>query len=277
MIALFVAVLLASASAPAAAASVGAASAATASPPVVTWQGITLGEPISAVLARLGTPDTRRRAVMGSTLYEFRALEGDGTLSLTENAGIVIAVRVTVANPADLHSPVIDPFGVALGDTADRLTELRGVPQRYDDEGGGEFTSYYGMPSDARWAYGLHDDVVRSIAVIQPYRIVRATGVAVAVPTPRPSGAPTPPPPDASSLDRAIKVTPDDLDADMQFEYTYVRAVPCGTGDSFSPTGETLINAKRRNYSRIDATCRSTGEQRSFYFDITAVFGRADR
>jgi hypothetical protein len=253
-------------------------SAATSSPmPAVTWQGVMLGEPISTALALLGRPDTRQKAVMGSTLYEFRALDGDGTLSLTESGGIVTAVRITVDDPAALRAPVADPFGVALGDTADRLTELRGVPQRYDDDGDGEFTSYYGAPSDARWAYGLRDDVVRSIAVVQPYRIVRATGVAVSVPTPRPSNAPTPPPPDASSLDRAIKVTPDDLAADSQFEYTYVRAVKCGSGDAFSPTAETIINAKHRNFSRIDAVCSSTGELRSFYFDITAVFGRADR
>jgi hypothetical protein len=242
----------------------------------VVWQDVTLGEPILAAFARLGAPADRRKSIMGTTVYEFRALDGDGTLALTESGGIVASIVLEAADPGTLRAPVADPFGVALGDTADRLTELRGMPARYDDEGGGAFTSYYGTASDVRWAYGLQNDVVHSIGVIQPYRIVRASGAAVSVPTPRPANAPTPPPPDASSIDRAIKVTPDELAADSQFEFTYVRDVLCGTGDKFTPTAETIFNAKRRNISRIDAVCRSTGEQRSFYFDITAVFGRAE-
>jgi hypothetical protein len=246
-------------------------------PAPVVWQGVTLGESISAVLARLGQPDSRRKAIMGTTLYEFKALDGGGTLSLTESAGIVTGIRLVAADPATLPKPVTDPFGVALGDTTDRLTELRGQPQRYDDEGSGDFTSYYGRQSEVRWAYGLHDGTIQSIGVILPYRIVRASGAAVAVATPRPPGAPTPPPPDASGMDRAIKVTPEALAADPQFEYTFVRAVACGAADHFSPANETIFNARRRNFSRIDAVCGSTGETRSFYFDITLVFGRADR
>ena len=241
------------------------------------WQGVTLGESIAGVVARLGPPDVHRKAIMGTTLYEYRAAGGDATLSLTESGGVVTAIRVIAAGTSTLRPPIVDPFGMEIGDTADRLTELRGIPQRYDDEGGGEFTSYYGKPSEVRWAYGLRDDVVVSIGVILPYRIVRAAGVAVAVPTPRPSGAPTPPPPDASGVDRAFKITPDKLAADPDFEFDYVRKVACGAADAFDPSGETIFNAKRRNISRIDAVCPSTGEHRSFYFDITAVFGRSDR
>jgi hypothetical protein len=214
---------------------------------------------------------------MGTYLLEYEALDGAGTLSLTDGGGAITGIRLIAANPSGLRSPLVDPFGVSLGDSADRLTELRGQPQRYDDEGEGEFTSYYGKASEARWAYGLRDGVVFSIGVISAYRVVRASGAAVGVPTPRPSNAPTPMPPDASAVDRAVKVTADDLDADPQFEYTFVRRIACGVDDHWSPLGETIFNGHRHNYSRIDAECPSTGEKRSFYFDITAVFGRADR
>jgi len=243
----------------------------------VVWQNVTLGEPTSDVLARLGAPTSRRKAIMGTYLLDYEALGGAGTLSLTDGGGVVTGIRLIAADPSNLHLPPADPFGVSLGDSADRLTELRGQPQRYDDEGDGEFTSYYGKASEVRWAYGLRNGVIFSIGVISAYRIVRASGAAVSVPTPRPSNAPSPPPPDASAFDRAVRVTADDLDADPQFEYTFVRRIACGAGDRWSPSGQTFINAHKRNYLRIDAVCPSTGELRSFYFDITAVFGRGER
>lgn len=213
---------------------------------------------------------------MGTYLLEYKALDGAATLSLTDGGGVITGIRLIAADASRLRSPLVDPFGVALGDSADRLTELRGLPQRYDEEGGGEFTSYYGKPSDVRWAYGLRNGVVFSIGVVSAYRVVRASGAAVSVPTPRPSNAPTPMPPDASATDRAVKVTADDRAADPQFEFSFVRRIACGAGDYWSPTGETIFNARRHNYSKIDAECPSTGEKRSFYFDITAVFGKAD-
>ena len=243
----------------------------------ISWQGVTLGEPVSAVVSRLGAPVTRRKAIMGTYLLEYKALDGEGTLSLTDGAGLVTGIRLIAADPSALRAPVTDPFGVALGDSADRLTELRGQPQRYDDEGDGDFTSYYGKQSEVRWAYGLRDGIVYSIGVITAYRVVRASGAAVSVPTPRPAGAPTPAPPDASAIDRAVKVTADDLAADPQFEFTFVRRSACGAHDRWTPLGETILNAHRKNISRIDAVCESTGEKRSFYFDITDVFGRGDR
>jgi hypothetical protein len=214
---------------------------------------------------------------MGTYLLDYRAMNGAGTLSLTEGDGVITGIRLIGADPASQRTPVSDKFGVALGDSGDRLTELRGQPQRYDDEGGGEFTSYYGKASEVRWAYGLRDGVVFSIGVILPYRVMRASGAAVGVPTPRPSNVSTPPPPDASGLDRALRVTPDEIAADPQFELSFVRRISCAANDRWAPAAETIINAHRKNFSRIDALCASTGEKRSFYFDITSVFGRGER
>jgi hypothetical protein len=246
----------------------------------VTWQNVTLGESVSSVVARLGVPASRRKAIRGTYVIEYKALGGAGTLSLTDGDGAVTGIRLVAADPSSVRPPLSDPFGVALGDTADRLSELRGQPQRYDDEGNGEFTSYYGKQSEIRWTYGLRNGVVFSIGLISAYRIVRASGaevVAVSVPTPQPPNAPTPPPPDASALDRAVRVTADDREADPQFELSYVQRIACGKDDHWTPLGETFINARRRNFSRVEALCASTGKKRGFYFDITAVFGRGER
>lgn len=214
---------------------------------------------------------------MGTYVLEYKALKGAGTLSLTDGGGVVTGIRLIAVDASTLRTPVSDPFGVSLGDPSDRLSEVRGQPQRYDDDGGGDFTSYYGKQSEVRWTYGLRDGVVYSIGVISPYRIVRASGAAVSVPTPRPSNAPTAPPPDASAIDRAVRVTADDIDADPQFEFTFVRRFACTSADKWMPQSESIFNARRRNFSRVDAVCSSTGEKRSFYFDITDVFGRGAR
>jgi hypothetical protein len=248
-----------------------------AGPLPVLWQGVTLGEPTATAVARLGVPRSRRKAIMGTYLLEYSALGGIGTLLLTDGGGVITGIRLAAPDASALRAPVADPFGVDLGDTADRLSELRGQPARYDDEGAGEFTSYYGRPSDVRWAYGLRDGKVYSIGVVLPYRVVRASGAAVAVSTPRPGNAPTAAPADASALDRAIKVRPQDVASDTQFEYTYVQKTSCGTNDRWTVLGEAIFNARRHNYMRVDALCPSTGETRNFYFDITAVFGKGDR
>lgn len=246
-------------------------------PQQVVWQGVALGESTQAVVARFGIPTSRRKAIMGTYLLEYKALDGAGTLSLTDGGGVITGIRLIADDPSTLRAHLIDPFGVALGDTGDRLSELRGQPQRYDDEGSGEFTSYYGKASEVRWAYGLRDGTIFSIGVIAAYRVVRASGAVVSVPTPHPSNMPAPLPRDASAVDRAIRVTPADVEADPQFEFTYIRRAVCGAGDHWSPQGETILNARRRNFSRIDAVCPSTGERHSFYFDITDVFSKADR
>ena len=245
----------------------------TAAPPVV-WQGVTLGEPTASAIDRLGQPDSRRKAIKGTFVLEYRAFGGLATLTLTDSSGTISGISLFATDPSSLRPPPQDPFGVALGDSGDRLSEVRGQPQRYDDDGGGEFTSYYGRISEVRWTYGLRDNTIYSIGVIAPYRIVRATGAVVPVPTPRPANAPTPPPPDAGSFDRAVIVTPDDIAANPRFEFAYVENVACGNGDHFVPTAQTIVNLRHRNFNKIDAKCPSTGETRSFYFDVTAVFGR---
>lgn len=250
-------------------------------PPVlsapIVWQGVTLGEPSASAVARLGVPASRRKAIRGTYVLEYSALGGLGTLLLTDGGGVITGIRIAASDLSALREPLTDPFGVALGDTADRLSELRGQPARYDDEGDGEFTSYYGRPSDVRWAYGLRDDKVHSIGVVLPYRVVGASGAAMAVTTPRPPNAPTPAPLDASALERAVKVKPEDVESDAHFEYTYVQKTPCGLNDHWAPLGDTLLNARRHNYSRVDAVCPSTGKTRTFWFDITAVFGKGIR
>jgi len=246
-------------------------------PASVTWQGVTLGESTSAVMARLGEPVSRQKAILGTYLLEYPALGGLGSLLLTDAAGTITGIRLSVADPAALRKPLLDPFGVAIGDTADRLTELRGQPQRYDDEGDGEFTSYYGMPSQVRWIYGLRDDGIFAIGVIMPYRAMRVTGVALAIP--HPGATPKPPPivMDGSSLIAAVRVTPDEVAADPDFEYSYVERIACGTGQHYVVTAETVLNAHHRNYDRIDAQCGSApAPTRTFYFDITAIFGKAE-
>lgn len=100
-----------------------------------------------------------------------------------------------------------------------------------------------------------------------------AGDAAIAVPMPGPEA---PALADASTVDRAIEVTADDILSDPQFEYSHVRATACGANDCWMPMGETVFNARQRVYTRIDAICPATGKTRNFYFDITAVFRKRE-
>src|SRR5690348_3431941 len=122
--------------APTAAATAASAAAPTPTPAApVAWQGVTLGETVADVIGRLGAPASRRKAIMGTYLLEYKALGGVATLSLTDGGGTITGIRLIAADAASLRQAPADPFGVSIGDSADRLTQLRGLPQRYDDEG----------------------------------------------------------------------------------------------------------------------------------------------
>src|SRR5260370_27483477 len=51
-------------------------------PKPLKWQGVTLGESIDAVRARMGAPDFNRKVILGSMLVEYPIHGGEGSLVL---------------------------------------------------------------------------------------------------------------------------------------------------------------------------------------------------
>jgi O-antigen/teichoic acid export membrane protein len=183
---------------------------------------------------------------------------------------IMIAVQTTLAV---LLVPRIGLNGAALASTATYVFATVVLVWN--------FQRLTGLSPAAVWV--VRRDDLRSLrqlvqrdvpAITEPDAWANDAGVAAS--TLRPGNAP-PLPADAYTLDRAIKVTSEDVASDSQFEYTYVRNATCGTNGHWMPVGETIFNEKRRTYIRIAALCPSTGETRNFYFDITGVFGKGER
>jgi len=134
----------------------------------VQWQGVTLGENIDAVRARLGTPEFNRKVILGSMLVEYPLHGGEGTLLLETTEHTVTSIRVEAASPKDLQLPIGDPFGVNLGDSLTRLLTVRGEPTRSDDDGPEDSNSIYGPASENRWVYSIHSGVVVGITLVAP-------------------------------------------------------------------------------------------------------------
>jgi hypothetical protein len=134
----------------------------------VQWQGVTLGEDIDAVRARLGTPEFNRKVIMGSMLVEYPLHAGEGTLLLETTGRQVTSIRVEAAAPQDLNLPIGDPFGVNLGDSLTRLLTVRGNPNRSDEDGPDDSNSIFGTSSENRWVYSIHSGVVVGITLVAP-------------------------------------------------------------------------------------------------------------
>jgi hypothetical protein len=134
----------------------------------VQWQGVTLGETIDSVRARLGAPEFNRKVIMGSMLVEYPIHAGEGTLLLETTERQVTSIRVEAASPKDLNLPIGDPFGVNLGDSLMRLLTVRGNPARSDEDGPDDSNSIYGSSSENRWIYTIHSGVVVGITLVAP-------------------------------------------------------------------------------------------------------------
>lgn len=160
----------------------------------VTWQGVTLGENLDLVRARLGRPIFIRKIILGESLVEYPLRGTDATMLLTGLEGRVSEIRLEAPAPKQLLAPVSDPFGVSLGDSVYHLLAARGNPNRYYDDGEGEGTSYYGETSTVRWVYTIRDNVVYAISVQAPKPpppvVIGPRGTLVLQGTPKPKATP---------------------------------------------------------------------------------------
>ena len=134
----------------------------------VQWQGVTLGEDIEAVRARLGKPEFNRKVILGSMLVEYPIHGGEGTLLLETTDKQVTQIRVEAAAPRELALPIGDPFGVNLGDSLTRLMVIRGNPTRSYDDTPDESTSTYGGSNENRWVYSIRGGIIVAITLVAP-------------------------------------------------------------------------------------------------------------
>jgi hypothetical protein len=57
-------------------------------------------------------------------------------------------------------------------------------------------------------------------------------------------------------------------------EHDYIAAHPCASGGEWQWTKQALLTSPNgHSFDRIDVKCSTSGDTRSYYFDITSFFG----
>lgn len=213
-----------------------------------SWLGVTLGEPMSAVTARLGDPVTVSK---DPTLTKFVYLTDDTNAFITvlSEHGIVSGVRLW--SVTTLPGKTLDPFGVTLGDAVDKVISKRGKPARESADIDGPFDAY--QDGDVLWLYHIKgDQSVNSITL-------STTDTALAnLPQ-----QPLPPVHSGASPEDAIRIVqPNAADA-KRWEQMYLAIRPCGDAG-----GTWMIRKTERqgNVDVVTASCNLAGLDRDFYF-----------
>jgi len=69
---------------------------------------------------------------------------------------------VIIEGTSDPKSQYLDPFGVRVGDSIDRLEQVRGQPDIVNKNGE---ELQYGPTKGVNWSYGVNDDKIVQIAL----------------------------------------------------------------------------------------------------------------
>jgi hypothetical protein len=77
-----------------------------------------------------------------------------------------------------------------------------------------------------------------------------------------------------TTFDDAIVIGATDEMQGVAAEYAYFDLNPCPGGGRWKPTLQSLVNEKGKPYDRLDTSCTTGGQTRSFYFDISRYFGK---
>jgi hypothetical protein len=212
-----------------------------------SWLGVTLGEPLAAVAARMGDPIA---VAKDPQLTKFVYLTDDTNAFVTvlSEHGIVSGVRLW--SVTTLPAKTVDPFGIALNDTVDKLTAKRGKPTREAADVDGPFDAY--QNGDVLWLYHVKaDQSINSITL-------STTDTALANLPQQPQPAVH----SGQSAEDAVRIVQPNADDAKRWEEMYLAIRPCGDN------GKWLIRKTERQgtVDVVTASCNLGGLSREFYF-----------
>lgn len=220
-----------------------------------SWLGITLGEPYSAVYARMGDPVI---AAKDPNLQKFVYLtehENAFVTVLTER-GLVSGVRLWALPTA--VPKTADPFGISLNEDADKLLQSRGKPSRTAADSDGPFDAY--QNGDVLWLYHLNaNQTVRTITV-------SATQAAI-------DDLPQQTLPQlhtgTSPLD-AIVMSAASADDTKRWEDMYLAIRPCADQGKWRADKRAKQTVGAVAYDAVTVTCSSGDASQTLYFRSAA-------
>jgi hypothetical protein len=215
-----------------------------------SWLGVTLGEPLSAVSARLGDPLAVAKDPQ-LTKFVYLTEDTNAFVTVLSEHGIVTGVRLwsVTTLPGKTH----DPFGLALGDEADKVIAKRGKPTRQAADIDGPFDAY--QDRDVLWLYHIKGD--QSVTSIT----LSTTDSAIAdVPQ-----QPLPAVHSGESEADAVRIVQPSAADTKRWEQMFLAIRPCGEN------GTWLVRKTERQGSIdvVTASCNLGGVSRQFYFQPT--------
>lgn len=213
-----------------------------------SWLGVTLGEPVSAVVTRMGDPLIVSH---DPTLTKFVYLTDDTNAFITvlSEHGIVSGIRLwSVTTQAGKTS---DPFGIKLEDSKDSLIAKRGKPARDGEDIDGPFESY--QDGDVLWLYHIKGD--QSVTSIT----LSTTDTAIAGIREQPLPAVHL----GRNADDAVRIVQPTAGDTKRWEEMFLAIRPCGDNN-----GKWAIRRTERQGTLdvVTASCDLGGPSQAFYF-----------
>ena len=231
---------------------------------MVTWHGITLGEPAANLRASLGDP-LRVLAFDNGTRHVARYwLAGLNTtyVIVVEERGYVVSFDAfTDAPPSTvIESVPADPLGVRLGATLQQVRTEHPKLRGDTDEGGNPFL-VAAVSSTTAAEYSFEDNRVRRFQWTTP------------VPTDRPALAPLIAPSGDGIASAILDVQQNESDG-VAWEYRYLAFHPCTQTARWQLQRQSLLRDGDRAYDDLHVICPPTKSERDFYFDVTSFYGK---
>lgn len=213
----------------------------------MSWLGVKLGEPLSAVTARMGDPLTVSKDPQ-LTKFVYLTEDTNAFETVLSEHGIVTGVRLW--SVTTLPGKTYDPFGIALNDAVDKLVAKRGKPTRQAEDIDGPFDSY--QDRDILWVYHIKAD--QSITSITLSTTDNAIAELPAQPLPTVHSG--------QSASNAIRIVQPNAGDVKRWEEMFLAIRPCGNN------GTWLIRRTERQgtVDAVTASCNLGGASQTFYF-----------
>jgi hypothetical protein len=216
-----------------------------------SWLGITLGEPYSAVFARMGDPVVATHDNRSAKFVYLTDRENAFLTVITEH-GRVSGLRLwslPTATPS-----TTDPFGIRLNEDAQKLLDARGKPSRSAADADGPFDAY--QSGDVLWLYYLNGNgTVRAITLA-------ATEDSVAAMPEQPLPALHA---GASPADAIVVDAPSRGDS-QRWEGMFFAVHPCANDGTWRVGKRTTQMQEGSAYDAVTATCSTGGAAQTLFF-----------
>lgn len=216
-----------------------------------SWLGIALGEPYSAVHARMGDPLV---ASHDNLISKFVYLtEGENAfVTVLSERGRVYGIRLWSLPTA--APKTTDPYGIALNQDVDTLLQRRGKPARTGSDADGSFDAY--QTGDVLWLYHVNgNQTVRTITLSEPESAIQQMPEQP-LPTLHTGSSPA----DAIVMNA---VSPADA---KRWEGMYLAVRTCGSNGAWHEGPRAVVKQNGAAYDAVTASCSSGGAMQTLYF-----------